>query len=79
MLLTLLRLQCKEDPARFRKIICLCKADLENVQAGNSGLCGGSVPISDEIILLTSQLDKVISFDDVRIPHLQVGFGLTNP
>ena len=35
------------------------------VQAGNSGLCGGSVPMSDEIILLTSRLNQIISFDDV--------------
>ena len=39
------------------------------VQAGNSGLCGGSVPISDEIILLTSRLHQIISFDEVR-PNL---------
>ena len=35
------------------------------MQAGNSGLCGGSVPIAGEVILLTSKLDKILHFDDV--------------
>ena len=35
------------------------------VQAGNSGLCGGSVPLADEVILLTGKMDKVIAFDEV--------------
>lgn len=38
---------------------------LDAAQAGNSGLCGGSVPVNDEIILLTESLNKVMAFDEV--------------
>lgn len=34
-----------------------------SVQAGNTGLVGGSVPVFDEIILSTSAMNKIISFN----------------
>lgn len=34
-------------------------------QGGNTGVCGGSVPIFDEIILHMGLLNKIISLDDV--------------
>ena len=34
-------------------------------QGGNSGLVGGSVPVFDEIVVSTSRMDKIRSFDDV--------------
>lgn len=34
-------------------------------QGGNTGLVGGSVPVFDEIILSTSLMNQVLSFDDV--------------
>lgn len=34
-------------------------------QGGNTGLVGGSVPVHDEIVVSTSAMNSVISFDDV--------------
>ncbi|OWZ09570.1 D-2-hydroxyglutarate dehydrogenase, partial [Phytophthora megakarya] len=34
-------------------------------QGGNTGLVGGSVPVYDEIVLSTSSMNSVISFDEV--------------
>lgn len=34
-------------------------------QGGNSGLVGGSVPVYDEIVISTSRMNKIRSFDDV--------------
>jgi FAD/FMN-containing dehydrogenase len=34
-------------------------------QGGNSGLVGGSVPVFDEIVISTSRMDRIRSFDDV--------------
>ncbi len=36
------------------------------MQAGNTGLAGGSVPVFNEVILQTSQMNQVYSFDEVR-------------
>lgn len=36
-----------------------------NPQGGNTGLVGGSVPVYDEIILSTSLMNKILSFDNV--------------
>ncbi len=33
-------------------------------QAGNTSLVGGSVPVYDEVILITSLMDSVLSFDE---------------
>ena len=35
-------------------------------QAGNTGVVGGSVPIQDEIILTTSGLNQIDSFDEIN-------------
>ena len=37
------------------------------MQGGNTGLVGGSIPLFDEVILLTAGLNQVISFDAVSI------------
>ena len=34
-------------------------------QGGNTGLVGGSVPLFDEIVLTTTNLNRIISFDEV--------------
>lgn len=34
-----------------------------SIQGGNTGLVGGSVPVFDEIILSTSAMNKIISFN----------------
>lgn len=36
-----------------------------NPQGGNTGLVGGSVPVYDEIILSTSLMNNILTFDDV--------------
>ncbi|XP_050540677.1 D-2-hydroxyglutarate dehydrogenase, mitochondrial-like isoform X2 [Daktulosphaira vitifoliae] len=41
----------------YKRDIAIC------VQGGNTGLVGGSVPVFDEIILSTSAMNKIISFD----------------
>jgi FAD/FMN-containing dehydrogenase len=35
-------------------------------QAGNTGLVGGSIPVHDEIIINTSDMNKVVSFDSTQ-------------
>ena len=37
------------------------------MQGGNTGLVGGSIPLFDEVILLTAGLNQVISFDAVSM------------
>jgi len=46
--------------------------DTDALQGGNSGLSGGSVPLFDEVILLTHNLDKIISFDKVSLRSLML-------
>ena len=36
-----------------------------HVQGGNTGLVGGSVPLFDEIVMVTGAMNKVLSFDPV--------------
>lgn len=36
-------------------------------QGGNTGLVGGSVPVFDELVLSLSSMNKVLSFDEVRL------------
>jgi len=36
-----------------------------NPQGGNTGLVGGSVPVYDEIILSTSLMKNILSFDGI--------------
>ena len=49
------------------KILKYCNDNLLAVvpQSGNTGLVGGSVPVFDEIVINTSRLNKIRSFDDV--------------
>ncbi|KAM4723550.1 D-2-hydroxyglutarate dehydrogenase, mitochondrial [Anableps anableps] len=50
-----------------------------NPQGGNTGLVGGSVPVYDEIILSTSLMNNIVSFDDVSgILICQAGCVLEN-
>ena len=42
------------------------------LQGGNTGLVGGSTPVHDEVVLSTAGLNRVLSFDAVR---LRVGLG----
>ncbi|KAI9846344.1 MAG: hypothetical protein M1837_004197 [Sclerophora amabilis] len=49
------------------KILNYCNENMLAVvpQGGNSGLVGGSVPIFDEIVVSTSRMNRIRSFDDV--------------
>ncbi|AMD20103.1 HCL048Wp [Eremothecium sinecaudum] len=49
------------------KILSYCNEQKIAVvpQGGNTGLVGGSVPVFDEVVLSTSQLNKVRHFDEV--------------
>lgn len=41
----------------YKRDIAIC------IQGGNSGLVGGSVPVFDEVILSTSAMNTIISFN----------------
>ncbi|KAL8978762.1 MAG: hypothetical protein Q9177_006314, partial [Variospora cf. flavescens] len=49
------------------KVLEYCDRNMLAVvpQGGNSGLVGGSVPVFDEIIISTSRMDRIRSFDPV--------------
>ncbi|KAL8648775.1 MAG: hypothetical protein Q9210_004790, partial [Variospora velana] len=49
------------------KVLEYCNRNMLAVvpQGGNSGLVGGSVPVFDEIIISTSRMDQIRSFDPV--------------
>jgi FAD/FMN-containing dehydrogenase len=49
------------------KILKYCNENMLAVvpQGGNTGLVGGSVPVFDEIVLSTSRMSQIRSFDDV--------------
>jgi len=49
------------------KVLKYCNDNMLAVvpQGGNSGLVGGSVPVFDEIVLSTSRMNNIRSFDDV--------------
>ena len=49
------------------KILKYCNENMLAVvpQGGNSGLVGGSVPVFDEIVISTSRMNKIRSFDEV--------------
>ena len=49
------------------KVLRYCNDNMLAVvpQGGNSGLVGGSVPVFDEIVINTSRLNKIRSFDEV--------------
>lgn len=41
----------------YKRSIAVC------IQGGNTGLVGGSVPVFDEVILSTSAMNSIISFN----------------
>ena len=49
------------------KVLKYCNDNMLAVvpQGGNSGLVGGSVPVFDEIVISTSRMDNIRSFDNV--------------
>lgn len=49
------------------KILAYCNENRLAVcpQGGNTSVCGGSVPIFDEIILSTLLMDEIIQFDEI--------------
>jgi FAD/FMN-containing dehydrogenase len=49
------------------KVLRYCNDNVLAVvpQGGNSGLVGGSVPVFDEIVIATSRMNNIRSFDDV--------------
>ena len=49
------------------KVLKFCNDELLAVvpQGGNSGLVGGSVPVFDEIVISTSRMNQIRSFDEV--------------
>ncbi|KAI4143656.1 MAG: hypothetical protein LQ340_006926 [Diploschistes diacapsis] len=49
------------------KVLKYCNDNLLAVvpQGGNTGLVGGSVPVFDEVIISTSRMNKIRSFDEV--------------
>lgn len=53
--------------ADVSKVLKYCNENLLAVvpQGGNSGLVGGSVPVFDEIVLSTSRMNNIRSFDEV--------------
>ena len=40
------------------------------MQGGNTGLVGGSVPLFDEVVVSTANLNQIESFDEVRRPKI---------
>lgn len=42
-------------------------------QGGNTGLVGGSIPLFDEIVLTTTSMNRILSFDAVRPWHFLLG------
>ena len=49
------------------KVLSYCNDNMLAIvpQGGNSGLVGGSVPVYDEIVISTSRMNKIRSFDEV--------------
>lgn len=56
-----------ESTEEMSKVLEYCNRNMLAVvpQGGNSGLVGGSVPVFDEIVISTSRMNKVRSFDPV--------------
>ncbi|XP_015243318.1 PREDICTED: D-2-hydroxyglutarate dehydrogenase, mitochondrial [Cyprinodon variegatus] len=74
----LLRPQTTQEVA---KILSYCNSRnlAVNPQGGNTGLVGGSVPVYDEIILSTSLMNNILSFDNISgILTCQAGCVLEN-
>ena len=51
----------------MQTILSYCNSQLLAVvpQGGNTGLVGGNVPVFDEIVLSTKNLNKILNFDEV--------------
>ncbi|KAL4624738.1 D-2-hydroxyglutarate dehydrogenase, mitochondrial isoform X1 [Arapaima gigas] len=74
----LLRPQTTEEVSKILKYCCERRLAV-NPQGGNTGLVGGSVPVFDEIILSTSLMNRILSFDKVSgIITCQAGCVLEN-
>ncbi|XP_028293373.1 D-2-hydroxyglutarate dehydrogenase, mitochondrial [Gouania willdenowi] len=74
----LLRPQTTEEVSQILKY-CSNRLLAVTPQGGNTGLVGGSVPVYDEIILSTSLMNDIISFDNVSgILTCQAGCVLEN-
>jgi (R)-2-hydroxyglutarate---pyruvate transhydrogenase len=56
-----------KSTGQVSKLLKYCNDNMLAVvpQGGNSGLVGGSVPVFDEIVVSTSRMDRIRSFDDV--------------
>lgn len=56
-----------ESTEEMSKVLEYCNRNMLAVvpQGGNSGLVGGSVPVFDEVVISTSRMNKVRSFDPV--------------
>ncbi|XP_078266731.1 D-2-hydroxyglutarate dehydrogenase, mitochondrial [Rhinoraja longicauda] len=59
---TLLRPQTTEEISQILRY-CYNRNLAVNPQGGNTGLVGGSVPVFDEIIISTAQMNNIISFN----------------
>lgn len=59
---TLLRPQTTEEISQILRY-CYNRNLAVNPQGGNTGLVGGSVPVFDEIIVSTAQMNNIISFN----------------
>ncbi|XP_017271343.1 D-2-hydroxyglutarate dehydrogenase, mitochondrial isoform X2 [Kryptolebias marmoratus] len=60
----LLRPQTTEEISQILRY-CNSRNLAVNPQGGNTGLVGGSVPVYDEIILSTSLMNNIVSFDNI--------------
>ncbi|XP_028250745.1 D-2-hydroxyglutarate dehydrogenase, mitochondrial isoform X2 [Parambassis ranga] len=74
----LLRPQKTEEVSQIIRY-CNSRNLAVNPQGGNTGLVGGSVPVYDEIILSTSLMNNILSFDSISgILTCQAGCVLEN-
>lgn len=74
----LLRPQTTEEVSQILKY-CNSRNLAVNPQGGNTGLVGGSVPVYDEVILSTSLMNNIVSFDSISgILTCQAGCVLEN-
>uniref|UniRef100_A0A3Q1BQD5 D-2-hydroxyglutarate dehydrogenase, mitochondrial n=1 Tax=Amphiprion ocellaris TaxID=80972 RepID=A0A3Q1BQD5_AMPOC len=74
----LLRPQTTEEVSQILRY-CYNRNLAVNPQGGNTGLVGGSVPVYDEIILSTSLMNNILTFDNISgILTCQAGCVLEN-
>ncbi len=53
------------NDASVGRPFCAIAMSANHTQAGNTSLVGGGVPVFDEIILSTSRMNSILSFDEV--------------